>query len=93
MAPPLRECLRAGAAIVFPTRRRIAEEARSGEPGSAVLAPLVPARRHRRRHRCHQGVYAYALADIADRVVAFEPTPTSLLSRAGCCAAAPRSTK
>src|SRR6516225_10988608 len=56
-------------------RRRIAQEARSGEPELALLDRLAP--------RCgtavdigaNQGIYAYALAEIADRVVAFEPNP------------------
>ena len=56
-------------------RRRIAEEARSGEPELAVLARLVPSGGTAVDIGANQGVYAYALADIADRVVAFEPNP------------------
>jgi FkbM family methyltransferase len=56
-------------------RRRIAEEARSGEPELAILAKLVPSGGTAVDIGANQGVYAYALADIADRVVAFEPNP------------------
>src|SRR5947209_20390667 len=56
-------------------RRRLKEEARSGEPELAILATLV-------RHGgaavdvgANLGVFAYALSAIADRVVAFEPNP------------------
>src|SRR6266550_4744010 len=56
-------------------RRRIAEEARSGEPELAVLAELVPRGGTAVDVGANRGVFAYALADIADRVVAFEPNP------------------
>jgi len=56
-------------------RRRIAEEARSGEPELAVLPDLVPRGGTAVDIGANQGVYAYALAGIADRVVAFEPNP------------------
>jgi FkbM family methyltransferase len=56
-------------------RRRIAEEARSGEPELAVLSKLVPRGGTAVDIGANQGVYAYALADIAERVVAFEPNP------------------
>jgi FkbM family methyltransferase len=56
-------------------RRRIAEETRSGEPELAVLKKLVPSGGTAVDIGANQGVYAYALADIADRVVAFEPNP------------------
>jgi FkbM family methyltransferase len=56
-------------------RRRIAEETRSGEPELAMLARLVPSGGTAVDIGANQGVYAYALADIADRVVAFEPNP------------------
>jgi FkbM family methyltransferase len=56
-------------------RRRIAEESRSGEPELAVLAALVPHGGTAVDIGANQGVFAYALADIADRVVAFEPNP------------------
>ena len=55
--------------------RRIAEEARSGEPELALLARLVPHGGTAVDIGANQGVYAYALAAIADRVVAFEPNP------------------
>src|SRR6266576_6727991 len=56
-------------------RRRIAQEARSGEPELAVLAELVPRGGTAVDVGANRGVFAYALADIADRVVAFEPNP------------------
>jgi predicted O-methyltransferase YrrM len=56
-------------------RRRIAEEARSGEPELTILAKLVPRGGTAVDVGASQGVFAYALADIADRVVAFEPNP------------------
>src|SRR5262245_22012812 len=54
-------------------RQRIAQEARTGEPELAVLAELVP--RGAVDVGANVGFFAYALADIADRVVAFEPNP------------------
>lgn len=56
-------------------RRRIAEEARSGEPELALLADLVRRGGTAIDAGANQGVFAYALASIADRVVAFEPNP------------------
>jgi FkbM family methyltransferase len=56
-------------------RWRIAEEARSGEPELAVLPELVPRGGTAIDAGANLGVYAYALADISDRVVAFEPNP------------------
>src|SRR2546421_7782382 len=56
-------------------RRRIAEEARSGEPELTILAKLVPRGGTAVDVGASQGVFAYALAHIADRVVAFEPNP------------------
>src|SRR5437667_12296863 len=56
-------------------RRRIAEEARSGEPELTILTKLVPRGGTAVDVGASQGVFAYALADIADRVVAFEPNP------------------
>jgi FkbM family methyltransferase len=56
-------------------RRRIAEEARAGEPELAVLAALVPCGGVAVDVGANHGVYAYALADIAEQVVAFEPNP------------------
>jgi len=56
-------------------RRRIAQEVRSGEPELAVLAELVPRGGTAVDIGANQGVFAYALAEIADRVIAFEPNP------------------
>src|SRR5258707_15440380 len=75
MPLPLREMLTMLMSPSFFYRRRIAEEARSGEPELAVLAKLVPHGGTAVDIGANQGVYAYALADIADRVVAFEPNP------------------
>jgi FkbM family methyltransferase len=75
MPLPFRERL---AMLVPPSsfyRRRIANEACSGEPELAVLAQLVPRGGTAVDIGANQGVYAYALADIAERVVAFEPNP------------------
>jgi hypothetical protein len=62
--------------------RRKAGRARAGFP-----AELMPRGGTAVDIGANQGFYAYALAAIADRVVAFEPTPTPASSRAGCCAA------
>jgi FkbM family methyltransferase len=56
-------------------RRRIAQEARAGEPELAVLAELVPRGGTAIDAGANQGLFAYALASLADRVVAFEPNP------------------
>ena len=56
-------------------RRRISEEARSGEPELAFLDKLAPRGGTALDIGANQGIYAYALAEIADRVVAFEPNP------------------
>ena len=56
-------------------RQRIAQEARTGEPELAVLAELVPRGGIAVDVCANVGFFAYALADIADRVVAFEPNP------------------
>jgi FkbM family methyltransferase len=56
-------------------RQRIAQEARTGEPELAVLAELVPRGGIAVDVGANVGFFAYALADIADRVVAFEPNP------------------
>jgi FkbM family methyltransferase len=56
-------------------RRRIAEEARSGEPELAVLPKLVPRGGTAIDAGANLGVYAYVLAGISDRVIAFEPNP------------------
>jgi FkbM family methyltransferase len=56
-------------------QRRIRKEASSGEPELAILARLVPRGGTAIDVGANRGVYAYALAEIADRVVAFEPNP------------------
>jgi len=55
--------------------RRITEEARTGEPELAILAKLIPRGGTAVDVGANRGVFAYALAGIADRVVAFEPNP------------------
>ena len=75
MPLPLREKL---TMLVPPSvfyRRRIAQEARTGEPELAVLAKLVPRGGIAVDVGANVGFFAYALADIADRVLAFEPNP------------------
>jgi FkbM family methyltransferase len=75
MTLPLREMLN----LLMPPsvfyRRRIAHEIRSGEPELAMLASLVPRGGTAIDVGANQGLFAYALAGIADRVVAFEPNP------------------
>ena len=56
-------------------RRRIAQETRSGEPELAVLSKLVPRGGTAIDVGSNVGFFAYALSDIADRVLAFEPNP------------------
>src|SRR5262252_1113784 len=56
-------------------RQRIAQEARTGEPELAVLAELMPHGGIAVDVGANVGFFAYALADIADRVFAFEPNP------------------
>ncbi len=56
-------------------RRRIGEEARSGEPELALLHELVPQGGTAIDAGANHGIFAYALSAIADRVVAFEPNP------------------
>jgi len=56
-------------------RRRIAREARTGEPELDLLAKLVPRGGTAVDVGANVGFFAYALAQIADRVVAFEPNP------------------
>jgi FkbM family methyltransferase len=75
MPLPFREWLTMLVPPSYFYRRRISKEARSGEPELAVLAKLAPRGGIAVDIGANQGVYAYALADIADRVVAFEPNP------------------
>jgi FkbM family methyltransferase len=56
-------------------RRRIAEEARAGEPELAVLEKLMRRGGTAVDVGANQGFFAFALSEIADRVVAFEPNP------------------
>lgn len=75
MALPFREKL---LMLMPPSRfydRRIAEEARSGEPELALLRELLPRGGMAIDVGANQGVFAFALASIVDRVVAFEPNP------------------
>src|SRR5664279_331047 len=74
MSLPFRERLAMLAPPSWFYRRRIAQETRSGEPELAVLAELVSGGTAV-DIGANQGLFAYALADIADRVVAFEPNP------------------
>src|SRR5258708_16851112 len=56
-------------------RQRIAQEARTGEPELAVLAELVPRGGIAVDVGANVGFFAYAFADVANRVLAFEPNP------------------
>ncbi len=56
-------------------RRRIAYEVRTGEPELTVLPELMPRGGLAIDVGANQGFFAYALAQVADRVVAFEPNP------------------
>ena len=63
-------------------RRRIEEEACLGEPELTVLAKLMTRGGTAVDIGASVGFYAYAFADIADRVVAFESNPDSCVLRA-----------
>ena len=72
---PLRELL---ILLTPPTayyRRRIAAEARAGEPELAVLEKLMRRGGTAVDVGANQGFFAFALSEIAERVVAFEPNP------------------
>src|SRR5216684_1510694 len=56
-------------------RRRMSEETESGEPELALLQNLVPRGGTAIDAGANQGIFAYALSAIAERVVAFEPNP------------------
>jgi FkbM family methyltransferase len=75
MSLPIREKLTMLMPPSLYYRRRIAEEARTGEPELSVLAELIPRGGTAIDVGANQGFFAYALADVADRVVAFEPNP------------------
>jgi FkbM family methyltransferase len=75
MALPLADRL---ALLVPPAwyyRRRIAYETRTGEPELAALERLIGRGGIAIDVGANQGFYAYALAGVADRVLAFEPHP------------------
>jgi FkbM family methyltransferase len=72
---PLRELLTLLTPPSAYYRRRIAAEARAGEPELAVLAKLTRRGGTAVDVGANQGFFAYALSDLADRVVAFEPNP------------------
>jgi FkbM family methyltransferase len=75
MALPFREKL----TMLMPPSRfyraRIAEEIHAGEPELALLREFVPRGGTAVDVGANQGVFAFALAGIADHVVAFEPNP------------------
>jgi FkbM family methyltransferase len=56
-------------------RRCVAREIRTGEPELAALATFVRRGGTAIDVGANQGFYAYALAGVADRVIAFEPNP------------------
>jgi FkbM family methyltransferase len=56
-------------------RRRIAQEAGAGEPELAVLDKLARRGGTAVDIGANQGIFAFALAGIAERVVCFEPNP------------------
>jgi FkbM family methyltransferase len=56
-------------------RRRIAHEMTAGEPELAMLAQFLPRGGTALDVGANQGIFAFALADIAGQVAAFEPNP------------------
>jgi FkbM family methyltransferase len=56
-------------------RRRIAQEVDAGEPELAVLAKALPRGGTAIDVGANQGIFAFALSGLADRVIAFEPNP------------------
>jgi FkbM family methyltransferase len=56
-------------------RRRIAQEISTGEPELAVLAKLLGRGGTAIDVGANQGIFAYALSGLADRIIAFEPNP------------------
>jgi FkbM family methyltransferase len=75
MALPFREKLMMLTPPSYFYGRRIREEVGAGEPELALLADLVPRGGTAVDIGANQGVFAFALAKIADRVVAFEANP------------------
>jgi FkbM family methyltransferase len=72
---PLRELLTLLSPPSAYYRARIAAEARAGEPELAVLAKLMRRGGTAVDVGANQGFFAYALSELAERVVAFEPNP------------------
>jgi FkbM family methyltransferase len=63
-------------------RKRLAAEIQSGEPELALLAELMSSRGTAIDVGANQGFFAYALSQVADRVIALEPNPDyALFSR------------
>ena len=63
-------------------RKRLVAEIRSGEPELALLAELMSSRGTAIDVGANQGFFAYALSQVADRVIALEPNPDyALFSR------------
>ena len=56
-------------------RRRIANEIRTGEPELAILKELLPDGGTAIDVGANQGFFAFALSEVADRVVSFEANP------------------
>jgi FkbM family methyltransferase len=75
MALPLADRLAMLTPPAWYYRRRIAYETRTGEPELAALRTLIAPGGTAVDVGANQGFYAYALAAIADRVLAFEPNP------------------
>jgi FkbM family methyltransferase len=74
MALPLREKLTMLMPPSLYYRRRILDETQSGEPELAMLSTLFQGGTAIDAG-ANQGFFSFALAEIADRVVAFEPNP------------------
>src|ERR1700751_1033157 len=72
---PLRELLTLLSPPSAYYRARIAAEAGAGEPELAVLAKLMRRGGTAVDVCANQGFFAYALSQLADLVVAFEPNP------------------
>jgi len=75
MSLPLRERLTMLVPPAWFYRRRISYEVRTGEPELAILPELMARGGTAVDVGANQGFFAYALAAVADRVVAFEPNP------------------
>jgi FkbM family methyltransferase len=75
MALPFREKMLMLTPPAWFYRRRVAEEIRAGEPELAILRDLVPAGGTALDIGANMGIFAFALSEIAGRVIAFEPNP------------------